>query len=298
MGYNDRDYMQPGYELGRPRMPGFFEGAPVSKWLLIINVGILLIQFFSLTEPGQRLQDSAFYRLGSFSIEEGIYGFQIWRLLTFQFLHAGMGHLFANCLGLIFFGPHVERWMTSRAYLTFYLICGVAGALFYALLFFLPGFFDGYTASVQMVGASAGLFGVLAAFYFIAPDARILLFFIIPMKMRTFAIGYLIIESLAVILNWHNAGGSAGHLGGAIFGFAVLKSPPLKNFVIKLSQIGAPKTKSGRRKTRDATIVRESKRSPLEMTKEVDRILDKISEQGIQSLTKKEKDTLDKARRK
>ena len=297
MGYNDRDYMQPGYESGRPRMPGFFEGAPVSKWLLVINASILFIQIL-LTGPGERLQESSFYKLGSFSVQDGIYGFQIWRLLTFQFLHAGFGHLFANCLGLIFFGPHVERWMTSRAYLSFYLLCGVAGALFYTLLFFLPGFFDGYTPAVQMVGASAGLFGILAAFYFIAPDARILLFFIIPMKMRTFAIGYLIIESLTVIFDGHNAGGSAGHLGGAIFGFAVLKSPPFKNFVIKLSEIGTKK-KGGRLKsTRDATIVRESKRSPLEMTKEVDRILDKISEQGIQSLTKKEKDTLDKARRK
>jgi hypothetical protein len=148
-----------------------------------------------------------------------------------------------------------------------------------------------------MVGASAGLFGILAAFYFIAPDARILLFFVIPLKMRTFAIGYLIIESLAVILNWHNAGGSAGHLGGAIFGFAVLKLPPLKEFVIKLSRIGSGTAKKGIRKNRDATVLRESNRSPLELNKEVDRILDKISAQGIQSLTKKEKEVLDKARR-
>lgn len=296
MGYSDREYMQPDYQSGPPRMPGPFEGAPVSKLLLIINVAILFFQIL-LTAPGERLQESTFYQLGSFSIEDGIYGFEIWRLLTFQFLHAGLGHLFANCLGLLFFGPHIERWMTSRAYLTFYLLCGVAGALFYTLLFFLPGFFDAYTPAVQMVGASAGLFGILAAFYFIAPDARILLFFVIPLKMRTFAIGYLIIESLAVIFNWHNAGGSAGHLGGAIFGFAVLKLPSLKEFVIKLSLIGSVSTKKGARKTREATIVRESKRSPLEMTKEVDRILDKISEQGIQSLTKKEKETLDKARR-
>ena len=148
-----------------------------------------------------------------------------------------------------------------------------------------------------MVGASAGLFGILAAFYFIAPDARILLFFVIPIKMRTFAIGYLIIESLAVISNWHNAGGSAGHLGGAIFGFAVLKSPPLKEFVINLSRARTSTARKGNRKTRDATVVRESNRSPLELTKEVDRILDKISAQGIQSLTKREKEILDKARR-
>jgi membrane associated rhomboid family serine protease len=113
------------------------------------------------------------------------------------------------------------------------------------LLFFLPGFFDAYLPAVQMVGASAGLFGILAAFYFIAPDARILLFFVIPLKMRTFAIGYLIIESLAVILNWHNAGGSAGHLGGAIFGFAVLKLPPLKEFVIQLSGSDQAQPKRG-----------------------------------------------------
>lgn len=296
MGYSDREYMQPDYQSGPPRMSGPFEGAPVSKLLLIINVAILFFQIL-LTAPGERLQESTFYRFGSFSIEDGIYGFEVWRLLTFQFLHAGFGHLFANCLGLLFFGPHIERWMTSRAYLAFYLLCGVAGALFYTLLFFLPGFFDAYTPAVQMVGASAGLFGILAAFYFIAPDARILLFFVIPLKMRTFAIGYLIIESLAVIFNWHNAGGSAGHLGGAIFGFAVLKLPSLKEFVIKLSLIGSVSSKKGVRKTREATIVRESERSPLEMTKEVDRILDKISEQGIQSLTKKEKETLDKARR-
>ena len=93
------------------------------------------------------------------------------------------------------------------------------------------------------------------------------------------------------------AGGSAGHLGGAIFGFAVLKSPPLQEFVINLSRIGTGKARRGNRKTRDATVVRESNRSPLELSKEVDRILDKISAQGIQSLTKQEKEILDKARR-
>lgn len=291
MGYNDRDYMQPGYG-GRPTgMPGPFEGAPVTKWLLIINAGILFLQIL-LTEPQERLFGEP---EGAFSIQKAIYEFQIWRFVTFQFLHAGFGHLFANCLGLFFFGPHIERWMTSRAYLTFYLLCGIAGALFYTLLFFLPGFLDGYHPGIPMVGASAGLFGILAAFYFIAPDARVLLFFVIPLQMRTLAVVYFLLETLAVVFNWHNAGGSAGHLGGALFGLAVLKLPPLKAFVIRLSQIG---TKKGRGKSpRTGRIVRESTTSPLELTKEVDRILDKISEHGIQSLTTKERETLNKARK-
>lgn len=291
MGYNDREYMQPGYGSRPSGIPGPFEGAPVTKWLLIINAGILFLQVL-MTDPGNRLfmED-----VGAFSIQKGIYEFQIWRFVTFQFLHAGFGHLIANCLGLFFFGPHIERWMTSRAYLTFYLLCGIAGALFYALLFFLPGFLDGYLPEIPMVGASAGLFGILAAFYFIAPDARVLLFFIIPLQMRTLAVGYFIIEALSVIFNWHNAGGSAGHLGGALFGLAVLKLPPLKAFVVRLSQIGG--NQGPGKRARDAKIVSETSRSPLELTKEVDRILDKISEQGIQSLTTKEKETLNKARR-
>lgn len=293
VGYNDRDYMQPEYGGRPPGMPGPFEGAPVTKWLLIINVGILVLQIL-LTNPGQIpfLRDE-----GAFSIQKALYDFQIWRFLTFQFLHANFGHLFANCLGLFFFGPHIERWMTSRAYLTFYLLCGTAGALFYTLLFFLPGFLEGTYPGTRMVGASAGLFGILAAFYFVAPNARVLLFFVIPMQMRTLAVVYFGLEMAAVLFNWHNAGGSAGHLGGALFGLAVLKSPALKKFVIRLSQIGDKKNGRRPRSSRDATIVREKRQSPIELSKEIDRILDKISEHGIQSLTAKEKETLNRARR-
>jgi membrane associated rhomboid family serine protease len=275
-------------------MPGPFEGAPVTKWLLISNVAILFLQFL-LTSPGQVpfLRDE-----GAFSIEKAIYQFQIWRFLTFQFLHADFGHLFANGIGLFFFGPHIERWMTSRAYLTFYLLCGVAGALFYTLLFYLPGFLEGTYPGTRMVGASAGLFGILAAFYFVAPNARVLLFFVIPLQMRTLAVVYFALETAAVIFNWHNAGGSAGHLGGALFGLAVLKIPKLRQGVIRLSQIGDKKqAKRGRSRKRDATIVREKEKSPIELSKEIDRILDKISEHGIQSLTAKEKETLNRARR-
>ena len=293
MGYSDREYMQPEYGGRPPGLPGPFEGAPVSKWLLILNVGILVFQVL-LTSPGTIpfLQNE-----GAFSIQKALYEFQIWRFLTFQFLHANFGHLFANCLGLFFFGPHIERWMTSRVYLAFYLLCGIAGALFYTILFFLPGFLEGTLPITRMVGASAGLFGILAAFYFVAPNARVLLFFVIPLQMRTIAVIYFALEMAAVLFNWHNAGGSAGHLGGALFGLAVLKYPPLKDLVIRLSKIGEKGPRRSRRSPRDAAIVRESRRSPIELSREIDRILDKISEHGIQSLTAKEKETLNRARR-
>lgn len=294
MGYSDRDYMQPQYGGRPPGMPGPFEGAPVTKWLLISNVAILILQFL-LTKPGEL----PFLRAeGAFSIQKALYEFQIWRFLTFQFLHADFGHLLANGIGLFFFGPHIERWMTSRAYLTFYLLCGIAGALFYTLLFFLPGFLEGTYLDTRMVGASAGLFGILAAFYFVAPNARVLLFFVIPMQMRTLAVVYFAIETAGVIFNWHNAGGSAGHLGGALFGLAVLKIPKLRQGVLWLSKVGEKNpSRGGRKHTRDATIVCKKEKSPIELSKEIDRILDKISKHGIQSLTAKEKETLNRARR-
>lgn len=285
--------MRPGGYNRPPGMPGFFEGAPVTKALLIINLAILVIEIL-LTPPTQPL---AFRKWFSFTVEDGIFGGQIWRLLSFQFLHGDFGHLISNSIGLFFFGPHIERWMSSRPFLIFYLLCGVAGALFYTLLYFIPGIFDNVHPASTMVGASAGLFGILAAFYHVAPNARVLLFFVIPMQMKTLAIGYFCLEIIAVLFNWHNAGGSAGHLGGALLGLLILKNAKAKELLIRLSRIGdgsrpTPKKKS----SRDAQIIREKNRSPIELSKEVDRILDKISAEGIQSLSPKERKTLDEAR--
>jgi len=271
-------------------MPGPFEGAPVTKWLLIINIAVLIID--ALLNPPLFLRDT----WGYLSIEKAVSQGQIWRFFSFQFLHADFRHLLSNAIGIFFFGPHIERWMSSRPFLVFYLLCGLAGALFYTLLYFIPGVFESYGADTKMVGASAGVFGILAAFYYVAPDAKVLLFFVIPMKMRTLGIAYFIYEAVTVVKGMDKAGGSAGHLGGALFGLLVLKIPKARELVIKLSQIGADRKRPP--KIRDARVIREEHKSPIELSKEVDRILDKISSEGIQSLTPKERETLDQARKK
>ena len=275
-----------------PGMPGPFDGAPVTKWLLILNIAVLVIDALLKAHPPLFLRDT----WGYLSVEKAIFQGQIWRFLTFQFLHADFGHLLSNCIGIFFFGPHIERWMSSRPFLAFYLLSGLAGALFYILLYFIPGVFEIYGADTRMVGASAGVFGILAVFFFIAPDARVLLFFVLPMKMRTLGIAFLIFETVKVVFVMENAGGSAGHLGGIIFGVLFFKIPAIRALVVKLSTIGADGKRSP--KIRDARVVREETRSPIELSKEIDRILDKISAEGIQSLTPKERETLDKARKK
>ncbi len=287
VGYEDRDYMKPGRPHLRPQMPGFFDGAPVAKWLIIVNIAVYFLEILLFEGGKSTLTKTPFENWGAYRIESG---FQIWRLITFQFLHANGMHLFSNLVGLFFFAPHVERWMSSRPFLLFYLLCGVAGAIFYTILFFAPGLLPNDDPGTLLLGASAGIFGILAAFLAIAPDAKVLLLFFIPMKMRTFGLIYFTYEVIVVLFNLHNAGGSAGHLGGALVGFYIMKNAKARDWLVRLTQKKSPR----RKKSRTARVIRES---PIDVTKDVDRILDKISKSGIQSLTQKEREILDKARK-
>ena len=118
MGYADRDY----HRQAPARPPGRLSGAPVTKWLLISNAVIWLLDVMS---------DHEFLlEWGYFSIETAIQQGQIWRFLTFQFLHADLLHLGVNMWGIYLFGPFLEQWFRSRPFLWFYLLCGVAGAVF------------------------------------------------------------------------------------------------------------------------------------------------------------------------
>lgn len=301
MGISDRSYQQsspPPNFGGASRQPSRLDGSPVVKWLLIINVAVWLLDM--MTNAAPQTQVSFLWKWGHFSVGNGIEQLELWRFVTFQFLHANGHHLLVNMLGLFFFGHFAERWWGSRKFLCFYLATGMAGALFYAMLFYAGCFGNnpipiggGQTipaSYIPMVGASAGIFGILACVAVIAPNLRVLLFFFIPMSMRTFAIMALGISVIVILFNLDNAGGEAGHLGGAILGFILMRNPQWLSFVSDEA------TLSRRRPVVDATIVREKKLRPrinigMEDS-EVDRILDKVSREGLQSLTDEERDVL------
>lgn len=303
MGISDRQYQQlPPHQAygGGAGSPSRLSNSPVVKWLLIINVAVWLLDM--LTNSAPQIQRSMLWGWGHFSVALAVEQFEIWRFISFQFLHANGHHLLVNMLGLFFFGHFAERWWGSRRFLCYYLATGVAGALLYVLLFY-AGWFgsapipvgggETIPASYQpMVGASAGIFGILACVAVIAPNLQVLLFFIIPMTMRTFAVMALGISVVVIVFNLNNAGGEAGHLGGAILGFILMRNPQWLSFISEDGVI------SGKRSVVDATIVRERKLGPrinidLDDT-EVDRILDKVSRDGLQSLTDQERDILKK----
>ena len=243
----------------------------------------------------------------------GFAGLEIWRFIGFQFCHADMNHLIFNMIGLFFFGPIVEGFLGARKFLAFYLICGIAGALLYLLLNaagfavmqlsggkpIVPGllFNDPYT---PLVGASAGIYGVLIASARIRPDDTVLLFFIIPMRMATLAYALVIIAVGTVILGgarsgW-NAGGEAAHLGGAIAGWWLIARPErLQGFFDFFGR--ASESVHARREQRAAAASARTIERRNAEDAEVDRILDKIKVQGLGSLTEGERRVLKDASR-
>jgi membrane associated rhomboid family serine protease len=132
-------------------------------------------------------------------------------------------------IALYFFGPMVESHLGSRRYLAFYLLCGIMGAAAYVLLW-LPGVLVS-APWIPLVGASAGIFGVLIAGATIAPDTAVMLLFPpIPMSLRTLAWILIGIGVLTIVLGGPNAGGQAAHLGGAALGYLLIRRPNLLNF--------------------------------------------------------------------
>ena len=292
MGYADRDYFRD--DTARP--PGRLAGAPVVKWLLWTNIGVFLVGVFLNWA-------ATFGQLGAFTIREGLFGFQLWRLITFQFLHANLGHLLFNSIAIYFFGAFVEQQLRSRAFLLFYLLCGVAGALGYGTLVSVSNAYQ----DVGVVGASGGIFGILVIAAMIAPDMRVqLLFPPVTLTMRLLAILVLAYGVFVVLVRGDNAGGEAGHLGGALAGFLLWKIPVLRGLLGRLGRSGQGGPKKGpafqiriakRGKVYQKKLRPQSTITGLESS-EVDRILDKINEHGLQSLTGEERELLARAGKK
>ena len=237
----------------------------------------------------------------------GISGFEVWRFITFQFLHADLIHILFNMVTLFFFGGMVEQFLGSKRFLAFYLLCGIAGGLMYLLLnglaiggqaafgpgFHLPGLLFNDPTSM-LVGASAGVFGVIMAAAYLAPDATVRLYFVIPMRLGTLAYGLVALALLVVIFGGTNAGGEAAHIGGALAGFWLVRNPAhLHGFFDFFGQYDPTSSVARARVAARRGTVQGGSTSA-----EVNRILDKISANGLHSLTESEKRILREASRK
>lgn len=280
MGIDDREYYR---DERRPRRLGAVGAVSVNAWIIGINCAVFLLMAFSPT------LNAHLFNYGHFSTFEGFGRLEVWRLVTFQFLHANLLHLFFNMFGLYLFGGMVEQFLGGKRYLAFYLVCGIFGGLTYLLLnllgWGLQTQFLGllvHDPRMPLVGASAGVFGVILACAYIEPKATVqLLFPPIPITLRTLAYGYVGIAAFNLITGGRNAGGDAAHLGGAAAGFFFIRNAHLLRDFFDVF---------GRNPSR-----RDAAHSAGVPRDRVDVLLDKIRREGLASLDAQEREALRRA---
>jgi len=208
-----------------------------------------------------------------------------WTLVTYMFLHGGLGHIFFNMLALFFFGPRLEARLGSRQFLILYFLSGITGALL--SLLFAP-----YAA---VVGASGAVFGVMLGFAHYWPRDQILIWGIIPVEARWMVAG---MTALALFGGFTGGGGGIAHfahLGGFLGGWLCLKwfeaRSPSRTFQRKMAP-APPREPAESSLSRWKRIRRENLH---EVNRgELDRILDKISAHGVESLTPGDREFLER----
>jgi len=270
-----------GGPTGAGRRDPFASLTPWVKRLLAINFGIWALLAIGLI-PWGAASDLLAFRADRILTRP-------WTLVTYMFVHAGFGHVFFNMLALFFFGPPLEREWGGREFITYYLVCGIGGAIAALLLVNIVGV-------APMVGASAAIFGILLAFAMSWPDAPIYLWFLLPIKAKYF-VGFLALLTLySTITASRSTGGTAhwAHLGGLVAGWLWLRYGNRIEQATDRAVVKVKKSRRGlktvKRESPDSEQKRHAKRKPRtprtgDTLDEVNRILDKIGEKGMESLT-------------
>jgi membrane associated rhomboid family serine protease len=211
MAYSTRSYARP--YIGVPGLPRGI------KWLLIINVAVFLLQWFS---QGTALGRSfGYFALTPSQVATHFY---FWQLVTYMFLHGGIWHILWNMLALWMFGSDVETTWGTEQFIKFYLFCGTGAGLCVVALNYLFG-----NPNVPTVGSSGAIYGILLVCAVLWPDRVILFSFLFPIKMKYFV---MIIGGIAFLNSFNvNSGVSdVAHLGGMAFGYLFMKLPRVKGF--------------------------------------------------------------------
>jgi membrane associated rhomboid family serine protease len=236
---------------------------PVVRALLIATVGAFFLQ---ITVPA--LAGALVF------VPQLVLG-RPWSVVTYMFLHGGLMHLAFNMLALFFFGPRVEERLGSRRFTILYFLSGISGAL----LSFV------FAPRAPIVGASAGVFGVMMAFAYFWPHAPIHIWGVIPVPAR------MLVIITTVLALWSGFGGARSgiahfaHLGGYAGAYLYLRWLDRSRAAFARRAV-APSAEAARRaaswRSIDLTSVHEVNRE------EINRLLDKISAHGVGSLTPQE----------
>jgi membrane associated rhomboid family serine protease len=269
----------------RARSP--FALTPWVRGLLVANAALYLLGITVFTGPW-------YFDLFAFRPDHAAAHW--WSFLTYSFLHGGFLHLAFNMLMLFFFGPAVEERLGPTRFALLYAVSAIGGAVFsFGLLL---------TTPVSMViGASAAVFGVALAFAMFWPDAPFFVFPLpVPVKAKWLVVFLATVSLVAAIGGTHDGVAHLAHLGGFVFGFIFLRVDAAVHRPVdrvRSSRVPVHTIASrGARRSRETetATVPEPETGPND--DDVNRLLDKISQSGLESLTPAERRILDERSRK
>ena len=282
----------------RPQFGGFSFFPPVIKYLLLANVAFFLVQLMLeggfLTLHGEPLYN--WFARSFFLWPLGSGAFMPWQLVSYMFLHStdGISHLLFNMIMLWMFGMEIENLWGAKKFAIFYFAAGITAGL--ANLFIAPLF----TATGPTIGASGGVFGVMAAFAMVFPDRYVYLYFLVPVRAKYLIAGLIILEVVYGVLGTQGGIAHVAHLGGAVVGgvWVLLdKRGYIDRWLSRRKSAGSVSSRWNERpqdaKFYEFTPGRHERKSgdPTydAAQKRIDEILDKISVSGYAGLTEEEK---------
>lgn len=313
MALYDRDYMRDDV----PTLGERLRGISAFHWFFWANIAVFIGQWFFASDKG-----GPFVPGGGVSIE-GLKNGEVWTPFTYMFVHGSVGHILLNMMMLWFAGKRVQDLYGPRHFTLIYILSGLTGAA----LQLVAGSLISQQPDVYLLGASAAIMGLMLAYAVAMPEEEIylMIMFIIPVRFRLWGLAkFLILTNLVlgalgmmhILPHWlSNSGNIAylAHLGGALAGWyyaRILGYGGLPTSLEKFNSVPRsnrrPAMAASTRRRRplveldeDAIRQQNATRDPVLdlMRDEVDPILDKISDQGIHSLTDEERRILDRASR-
>ena len=253
--------------------PGEFSYKPrlftnAIKVLISINFVIFILQTLSRSE-------SLFFPLFGLVPKLVWSEKMIWQPVTYLFFHGGIWHVLINMFVLWMFGSELERLWGKNHFLKFYFITGVGSGLATMLV--------NVQSITPVVGASGAVYGVLLAYGLTYPNRTVYLYGIIPIKSLWFVLGIGFIAFMSSFDNMSQVS-HVTHLSGMLIGYFMVKKPiKLKGLWFQL-----------RKKTLEYQIQREEKELSKNfiVEQDINQILDKINQEGFDSLTEEEQERL------
>jgi len=268
---SDRDYLRAGYDAPRYRAP-FWQTLPAMKGYLALLLGVFVLQVLlkSSWPAGSRFVEDYL----SLTPRDVLQKFYVWQLVTGTLLHADIFHILWNALIVFFAGRLVEPRLGSKGFVIFCLGCAAFSSLGYIAWAIFTQVLN------PMVGASGVAMGLLVLIAIWYPNMTIHFWGVIPLRMKTLVfivIGF----DVLMILSQSGEIANSAHLAGCLFAWLYVRH-------------GAKVTGVFDAIDRRADVSREKKVAKqhfqeAEMRQEMDRILDKIRDHGMPSLSDQER---------